>query len=287
MNDELRQLDKQLAGRHGAYLGYTTAEGPALVEYHGQPPSELVDRLLDLYAHPESCFLDVGCGAGHTLCRLAPRVREAWGIDMHEGPLTAARLRADAAGLTNLTLVRGNVAERTDVDQLPDRRFALALSRRGPNFNAALIQKLAPDAYAVQELVGGGDCAELRQLLGRRASTLYAGTGHEGTIRGYLLLGLFPVSSTELSYEEFFRDVEHLEAYLQQTPANLSDWRLGPRPYLAERDRRALELYGDYNRTPKGIRLLRHRWVFALRRVSPPAYPVDALTDGQAAARDT
>lgn len=218
-------------------------------------------------------------GAGQTLCRLAPRVREAWGIDLLEEPLRAARLRADAAGLANVTLVRGNVAERAGVDRLPDGHFALALSRRGPSFNEALVQKLAPDAYAVQELVGGGDCAELRQFLGRRAATLYAGIGHEDTIRGSQRLGLFPISSTEFFYEEFFRDVEHLEAYLRQTPANLSDWRLGPRPYVAERDRRALELYAGYHRTPRGIRLLRHRWVFALRRVGPPRYPVDGLVE--------
>jgi hypothetical protein len=216
------------------------------------------------------------------LCRLAPRVREAWGIDMLEEALKAARLRAETAGLTNVTLIRGNVAERADVDSLPDGHFALALSRRGPSFNEALVQKLAPDAYAVQELVAGADCAELREFLGRRASTLYAGIGHEGTIRGYLRLGLFPISSTELFYDEFFRDIEHLEAYLRQTPANVSDWRLGPRPYVAERDRAALDLYARYNRTPKGIRLLRHRWVFALRRAEPPRYPVDGPTESTA-----
>ena len=279
-NDVLRRLDEQLARRSGAYLSYATEEGPALVEHHGQPPAELVDRLLDLYARPDGCFLDVGCGAGFTLCRLAPSVREAWGIDMSETPLQATRLRAAAAGLTNVTVVRGNVVERADMDQLPDERFALALSRRGPNFNEHLVRKLAPDAYVVQELVGGADCAdlrELRELLGRRVVSLYHEIGHDGTIRGYARLGLFPVTSTEFFFEEFFRDVDHLEAYLQQSPANVSDWRLGSKPYLPERDRGALELYAGYHHSPKGIRLLRHRWVFALRRVDLPRYPVDAL----------
>lgn len=63
---------------------------------------------------------------------------------------------------------------------------------------------------------------------------------------------------------------------------HLSDWRLGPKPYVAERDRGALELDARYNRTPKGIRPLHHRWVFALRRVGRPRYPVDAL-DGRGA----
>jgi hypothetical protein len=143
-------------------------------------------------------------------------------------------------------------------------------------------------AYVLQDLVGGADCAELRELLGRRAAGLYHGIGHEDTIRGYLRLGLFPITSTEFFYEEFFRDIDHLEAYLTQSPANLSDWRLGPKPDLPERDRPALELYAGYHRTPKGIRLLRQRWVFALRRVEPPRYPVDALEtpDARFAATD-
>ncbi|HEU5316065.1 MAG TPA: class I SAM-dependent methyltransferase [Chloroflexota bacterium] len=276
-NDALRRLDEQLARQRGAYLSYATEAGPALVEHHGQPPAELVDRLLDLYAQPDGCFLDVGCGAGHTLCRVAARVREAWGIDMSDTPLEATRLRAEAAGLTNVTVVRGNVVERADADQLPDGRFALALSRRGPNFNEHLVRKLAPGAYAVQELVGGADCADLRELLGRRAVSLYHEIGHDGTIRGYARLGLFPITSTEFFFEEFYRDIDHLEAYLQQSPANVSDWRFGPKPYVRERDRPALELYAGYHRTTKGIRLLRHRWVFALRRVEPPRYPVDSL----------
>ena len=278
-NDELRKIDQRLAQRMGAYLSYVTDEGPALVEHHGQPPAELVDRLLDLYARPDGSFLDVGCGAGHTLCRLGARVRDAWGIDMLEGPLEATRLRAQAAGLTNVTVVCGNAVERATTDQLPDEHFTLALSRRGPNFNEHLVRKLAPGAYVLQELVGGLDCADLRELLGRRAAGLYHGIGHDGTIRGYLRLGLFPISSTEFFFEEFFRDVDHLEAYLVQTPANVSDWRIGHKPYLPERDRPALELYAGYHRTPKGIRLLRQRWVFALRRVEPPRYPVDALGD--------
>ena len=277
VNDELRRLDAELARRAGAYLRYATEEGPALVEHHGQPPAELVDRLLDLYARPDGCFLDVGCGAGHTLCRLAPRVREAWGIDMSETPLEATRLRAEAVGLTNVTVVHGNTVERADADRLPDGRFALALSRRGPNFNEHLVRKLEPGAYVVQELVGGADCADLRELLGRRAVSLYHETGHDGTIRGYARLGLFPITSTEFFFEDIFRDVDHLEAYLKQTPANVSDWRFGPKPYVPERDRSALELYAGYHGTPKGIRLLRHRWVFSLRRVEPPRYPVDSL----------
>lgn len=278
MTDELRRLDEPLAARHGAYPSYLPEDGPASVEYHGQPPGGLVDRLLDLYARSDGCFLDAGCGAGHTLCRLAPRVREAWGIELLVRPARAAGLRAEAAGLTNVTVIRGDTTKLADVERLPDGRFALALSRRGPNFTEALVRKLAPGAYVVQELVAGADCAGLREFLGRRAYEAYPEMGHEALLRGYQRLGLLPVSSTEFFYEAFFRDVDHLEAHLRRTPANLSDWRLGPKPYVPERDRAALALYARYNGTAGGIRLLHHRWVLALRLADRPRYPVDAVS---------
>ena len=280
VHGELAQLDRQLASRHGAYLSYHTEAGPAAVECYGQPPAEHVDRLLDLYARTDSHVLDVGCGAGQTLCRLAARVQEAWGIDLLETVLRAARLRATAAGLANVTLVHGNVAERETAGPLPDGHFDLGLSRRGPNFNAALVAKLKPRAFVVQELVGGGDGEHLRVLLGRQAFLPHDTIDHGGTVRSYLDLGLFPVSSTEFFYDEVFRDVDPRVAYLQQTPATLSDWRLGPRPYGAAPDRAALELYARYHHTSDGIRLLRHRWVFAFRRAPTRYYPADYPVEG-------
>ena len=86
------------------------------------------------------------------------------------------------------------------------------------------------------------------------------------------------ISSTELFFEEFFTDLPHLEAYLQQTPANISDWRLGTKPYDPARDRPALELYARHFGILNGIRLQRQRWVFTQRRVDPARYPVDAAT---------
>ena len=119
------------------------------------------------------------------------------------------------------------------------------------------------------------DCAELRQFLGRRAYSPYPEVGHAELFRSYQRLGLVAISSTEFFYDEFFRDVDHLAAYVTQTTAKISEWRLGPKPYVPERDRGALELYARYNQTSRGIRLKNHRWVFALYRGDPPRYPVD------------
>lgn len=278
MSDELARLDRRLAETRGAYFGFQTEASPERTEDYGLSPAAEVDRLLDRYAGPESRVLDVGCGAGQTLCRLAARVREVWGIDMMDRPLEAARLRVAEAGLRNVTFVQGDVALPETAAQLPQAHFDLALSRRGPNINAALVRALAPDAIALQELVGAADCARLREFLGRAAYLPYQGIGHGDSLRAHLEAGLFPVASTEFFYEEVFRDVDHLEAYLRQNPANVSDWRLSPRPYDPATDRPGLELYGRYHGAPGGIRLLRHRWVFVRRRAATRYYPVDGLT---------
>ncbi len=275
MSEDLARLDRQLAETRGAYFGFQTVAGPERTEDYGLSPAAEVDRLLDRYAGPATRFLDVGSGAGQTLCRLGARVREAWGLDMLAHPLEAARLRAAEAGLRNVTFVHGDVTAPATTAQLPEAHFDLALSRRGPNLNARVVRALTPDAVTVQELVGGADCARLRVFLGRAADLPYQGIGHGDRVRTDLEAGLFPVASMEYFYEEVFRDVDHLEAYLRQNPANVSDWRLGPRPYDPATDRSGLELYGRYHGTASGIRLLRHRWVFVRRRAATRYYPVD------------
>jgi hypothetical protein len=117
--------------------------------------------------------------------------------------------------------------------------------------------------------------ARLRVFLGRAADLPYQGIGHGDSVRAHLEAGLFPVLSVEFFYEEIYRDADHLEAYLRQNPANVSDWRLGPRPYDPATDRPGLELYCRYHGVPDGVRLRRHRWVFVRRRAPTRYYPVD------------
>lgn len=56
-------------------------------------------------------------------------------------------------------------------------------------------------------------------------------------------LNIRPISFREYYYDAFFRDLAHLEAYLKQIPAIISNWRLGAKPYQPEIDRAVLELY--------------------------------------------
>lgn len=91
----LTELDHELAKRHGSFASYSTEVDPVLVETYGDSPTDEVDRLLDIFAKPDSHVLDLGCGAGFTLCRLAPHVAAIWGFDQDADLLAAAQL-ADA-----------------------------------------------------------------------------------------------------------------------------------------------------------------------------------------------
>jgi SAM-dependent methyltransferase len=269
----LAELDQQLAKRYGGFASYTNDVEPALVEAYGDSPADEVDRLLDTFAQPTRQILDLGCGAGFTLCRLAPRVAAIWGFDQDPDLLAAARQRVADLQLANAHLVLGNVDNPADVGQLPDDCFDLVLSRRGPNVTAALMPKLKPEAYVVQELVR--DPLGLLESFGRKTFLADIGDNPRWLVDEYSWLELFPVSIKEYYYELFFRDAEHLAGYLAQEKM-LFSWPMPPIPYEERRDRAALDLYVRYNTTPKGVRLINCRMVYLFRRTAvqyAPAAP--------------
>jgi hypothetical protein len=160
-------------------------------------------------------------------------------------------------------LLLGNVAEPEEVEQLPDHTFDVVLSRRGPNVTDSLLAKLKPEVYVIQEL--HQDPLGLLQAFGRKSVLDQVGYNPRWLVETYGDLQLFPVSIKEYYYDFFFRDTEHLAAYLSQGRA-LFSWPMPPMPYEEQRDRAALELYGRYNTTPKGIRIVNHRQVYLFRR---------------------
>jgi SAM-dependent methyltransferase len=266
--DEPGQNDRDLAARFGAYAGFSTDAAPTGVVYHAGNPAGDLATLLHQHVHAESRVLDIGCGAGQTIARLAPLVREAWGFEQDTELLDAARRRMSELGIRNVTLVAGNVAEDADVAQLPDGYFDLALSQRGPNINASLMSKLREDAFFLQELVSECDWYPLNEVLGRRIPVTYSASGHEELIQRYLNLGLFPVGTREYFSEAYFRDDEHLAAYLGELgPVR---W---PQDSDAVQDRNVLRTYAKEHTTPFGVRLLQHRRLFVLRRTAGSIFP--------------
>lgn len=271
----LAEIDDELSNQFGDYAGYATAVSPRL-EFYGDSPNQAFKQLLNTYICPESAVLDLGCGAGQTICQLAPQVKEVWGFDQEPALLAGAKQRVTELGHGNVILIGGNAAETEIVDKLPGNYFDLIFSERGPNLNPVLADKLKPGGYFLQALVSQFDGFHLQEFLGRRPFTSYAFRNQVNFMLANLAnLGIRPISVREYYYDAFFRDLAHLEAYLAQVPATLSNWRLGPKPYQPEQDRAALKLFAQYNQTPGGIRLLQHRIIFIGRKAPVHFYPIE------------
>ena len=211
--EKLTELDQALAQDYGNYASYVTDVDPVLVETYGDSPTEEVDRLLDTYAQPNSNVLDLGCGSGFTLCRIATKVSSIWGFDQDERLLNAASLRAEDQGISNAEFVLGNAALPSDADHLPEIFFDLVLSRRGPNVNA-FMGKLKDEAFVIQELFQG--FLGLLEIFGRKSFLADLGDNPRWLIDEYSWLNLFPVSVKEYYFDTFFRNIDHLAAYLSQ-----------------------------------------------------------------------
>ena len=271
--------EKQLAERFRRYASFTTETDP-VPDYYGENPSEEMDRLIDNYIAPNTKFLDVGCGAGQTIARVAPKVEEVWGIEFVPDLLNFTRQRTDDLGLTNVSLVGGDASSETCTDKLSNNHFDFAISRRGPDFNPLLIEKLTKNAIVIQERIGNFNLHPLGYIFGRTVYAPYNYNVQPVLLNKYAEIHLFPVSFKEYFYEAFYQDIEHLEADLEKSPWSLYNWRVGePRPYEASRDRKALELFAHYNTTSRGIRILEHRMIFVLRKANLSFYPVDGLSE--------
>jgi SAM-dependent methyltransferase len=83
---------------------------------------------------PGEAVVDIGCGCGATTLAAARAVGSAgsaYGIDLSEPMLGVARRRAETSGLSNITLVQGDV----QIHRFP-ARFDAAISRFGTMFFA-------------------------------------------------------------------------------------------------------------------------------------------------------
>lgn len=262
------EIDQALAKRYGAYASYTNEADP-IRDYYGDNPAHEVDRLLDMHATHDSRVLDIGCGAGFTLCRLAPKVTEIWGIDQDETLLDAARQRVASLNLSNARLVSGNVAVADDMQQLPDDTFDVVFSRRGPNVVPAMLRAIKPDAFIVQELVRG--TLGLKPLFGREPVLPGVGSHPHELIEMYSWFDFVPVSVKDYFFDEFYRDEAHLISSLRGKM--LWDWRMPDFPYDEALDRAALDVYVRYHTTERGIQVTHRRSVYLFRRTTVARFP--------------
>ena len=118
---------------------WNSAAGEKWVRHHEVIDKQLevvTDVLLETAApQPGEAVLDVGCGTGATLLRIAAAVGEtgsALGCDISSSMLGLARQRIAAAGVRNVVLVQGDAQSH----DFRDDTFDLLISRFGVMFFA-------------------------------------------------------------------------------------------------------------------------------------------------------
>ena len=127
-NEPEFELDQTLASRFGPYASYVSPNDPTWTDFHGDSPAIEMDRLLNSLVTPETNVLDLGCGAGFTLCRLAKNAESIYGVDLQLDLIEATIKRVAAREVTNSTILSGNTTESKLVDQIPDDHFKSPLA---------------------------------------------------------------------------------------------------------------------------------------------------------------
>src|SRR5579872_6576884 len=128
--------------------------------------------------------LDLGCGDGNTAIPEARLGAHVTGVDISTPLVAAAKLRAKQEGLTNISFQEGDA---TDLRELPDKTFDLAISIFGAMFAPRpfdvakeLVRVVRPGGRIVMGNWIPGDPTMVAQIL--KVSSAYSPPPPEGFI---------------------------------------------------------------------------------------------------------
>jgi len=259
--------DDDLARKYGGFISFQTDADPISIEKYGESEDQDFERLLNVHIQPTSKVVDLGCGAGQFTCEVVGHAGQLWGIDQEQDVITAATERANTKGLSQAHFLCGDKNDPHILAEIPND-IDVIYSRRGPNLDEALAKKLKVGSVFLQLQVAEFDGYPLREIMGRREYSPYHFHNDHDLMVHYAYLHMQPISIKSYFFDVYFRNVDHLEKFLIEIPANLTDWRMAMLPYDPHRDRAALELYARYQTTKDGVRLQRHRRVMAFRKIT-------------------
>jgi SAM-dependent methyltransferase len=139
-----------------------------------------------------SRVIELACGTGDQLLRLAHKIREGVGIDLSDRMLACARRSAQRRGISNIAF---ELADAADLSRFPDRSFDIAMAslflHEVPHATAlaalAHMKRLAP--LIVIADFGG---MNLPARVAVNAIELCAGFTHYGSFRAYRRSGGMP-----------------------------------------------------------------------------------------------
>ena len=141
----------------------------------------LIERLGDVSG---ATVLDIGCGTGNNWPHLVPRVGPAGrviGVDYSRGMLERARQRIDAAGWSNVELVRDDAATLSEIDVQADATLSawcLGIVHDLPAALARLVELTRPGGrVAILDFAQSRRDGGVRRLLDPLYRRLLTATG--------------------------------------------------------------------------------------------------------------
>ena len=181
--------------------------------YDGWVYSRTLDRLLGRlhqlvadHAEPGRRFLDVGCGTGDLVWRLAPKAEETVGVELSPAMVDFANAERERRGVTSVSFVLGDVTSA--LAHLPGGHFDLATM-------VLALHEMPAEAWSpvLQEVTRVADrllCVDFRAPMPRNLAGLRnrffeitAGREHYRAFREYQRRGGIPAAARDagLAYE--------------------------------------------------------------------------------------
>ncbi len=217
----------------------------------GNPEKDFKGKLLELKGNKK--VLDVGCGDCKFAFEIAPYFSEIIGIDTSSELLKVANEKKKTLKNNNVSVFFQN-AKKTDFD---DSSFDIIFCRRGPTYFKEYYRLLNKGGYYLEIGIGEKDTQELQEIFGRgQGFGKWEKSRLIKNIKEFEKAGFEKVFAKDYFYDEYYATYEDLDRFLQGVPI-FTD-------FDSEKDRKKLEEYVGKFKTPKGIRLPRHRIVMVI-----------------------
>jgi SAM-dependent methyltransferase len=215
----------------------------------GRPEAVFEEKLIGV-GGPDKIALDAGSGDGRFTLFIAKYFGLVVGIEMSRGMLAIAQRKQAEQAVGNVRFE----ARDASATSFPDASFDVVFSRRGPTKYREFRRLVKSGGSVLHVGIGEQDALELKQVFGRGQGFDYLGTSWLGRSRALQeTAGLTIVYAEEFLYDEYYPTYGELETFLQGVPI-FED-------FDPAADRELLEEYAAQARTPRGIHLLRHRYV--------------------------
>ncbi len=194
----------------------------------------------------KTALLDIGCGTGRTVKQLAPRVKEAWGIDRTRILINAAKKGAPSNA-------HFKVADGRRLP-FPDEAFDTLISQRGPatenmRFAKEVRRVLRRGGIFIALSIGEHDKENVKRIFsrGQRYNEMIQGRTERDRQRRLLRgLGFRRINVKDYNVVEYFPTLDDLVSRLERAPIiphfhKIRDKRLLGAVERQIRDRRGLK----------------------------------------------